>query len=324
VFSLPQMIDTLRPKYEEAKKRVAANSTAAVKRGVGVAIGVYGSGLDGPDTAETDVELNADGTVTIFNAWEDHGQGADMGTLATAHEALRPLALAPEQIRLVMNDTSKCPNSGPAGGSRSQVVVGQSIRVGCEELIKSMRKANGAFRTYEEMVAENIPTKVNGKWSAPAKDCDANGQGSPFCCYMYGLFMSEVAVEVATGKTTVESMVCVADIGKVVNRLVVDGQIYGGMAQGIGLALTEDFEDIKKHSTLAGAGFPYIKQIPDNMEIIYIETPRPDGPFGASGVGEMPLTSPHAAVINAIYNACGARVRHLPALPEKVLAAMPK
>ena len=82
--------------------------------------------------------------------------------------------------------------------------------------------------------------------------------------------------------------------------------------------------DIKKHSTLAGAGFPYIKQIPDNMEIIYVESARPDGPFGASGVGEMPLTCPHAAVINGIYNACGARVRNLPALPEKVLAAMPK
>jgi aldehyde oxidoreductase len=68
--------------------------------------------------------------------------------------------------------------------------------------------------------------------------------------------------------------------------------MYGGMAQGIGLALTEDFEDIKKHSTMVGAGFPYIKQIPDDMELIYVETPRPEGPFGASGVGELPLTSP--------------------------------
>ena len=324
VYSLPEMIDRLRPKYEAAKKRAAKRSTDAVKRGVGVAVGVYGAGLDGPDTSETDVELNPDGTVTIFNTWEDHGQGADMGTLAVAHEALRPLALATDHIRLVMNDTSKCPNSGPAGGSRSQVVTGQAIRVGCEELLKAMKKANGSYRTYEEMQAEGLPTKVHGKWTAPAKDCDANGQGSPFCCYMYGVFLAEVAVDKATGKTTVEGMTCVADVGTVVNRLVVDGQIYGGLAQGIGLALTEDFEDIKKHSTLAGAGFPYIKQIPDNMEIIYVETPRPDGPFGASGVGEMPLTAPHAAVINGIYNACGARIRSIPALPEKVLAAMPK
>ena len=324
VYSLPEMIDKLRPKYEAAKKRAAERSTEAVKRGVGVAVGVYGAGLDGPDTSEVDVELNPDGTVTIFNTWEDHGQGADMGTLAVAHEALRPLALATDHIRLVMNDTSKCPNSGPAGGSRSQVVTGQAIRVGCEELLKAMKKANGSYRTYEEMQAEGLPTKVHGKWTAPAKDCDANGQGSPFCCYMYGVFLAEVAVDKATGKTTVEGMTCVADVGTVVNRLVVDGQIYGGLAQGIGLALTEDFEDIKKHSTLAGAGFPYIKQIPDNMEIIYVETPRPDGPFGASGVGEMPLTAPHAAVINGIYNACGARIRSIPALPEKVLAAMPK
>ena len=324
VYSLPEMIDKLRPRYEAARKRAAERSTDAVKRGVGVAVGVYGAGLDGPDTSETDVELNPDGTVTIFNTWEDHGQGADMGTLAVAHEALRPLALATDQIRLVMNDTSKCPNSGPAGGSRSQNVTGQAIRVGCEELLKAMKKANGSYRTYEEMQAEGLPTKVHGKWTAPAKDCDANGQGSPFCCYMYGVFLAEVAVDKATGKTTVEGMTCVADVGTVVNRLVVDGQIYGGLAQGIGLALTEDFEDIKKHSTLAGAGFPYIKQIPDNMEIIYVETPRPDGPFGASGVGEMPLTAPHAAVINGIYNACGARIRSIPALPEKVLAAMPK
>ena len=107
------------------------------------------------------------------------------------------------------------------------------------------------------------------------------------------------------------------------NRLVVDGQNYGGLAQGVGLALSEDFEDIQKHSSLLGAGFPYIKQIPDDMELIYVETPRPEGPFGASGVGELPLTSPHASVINAIANACGARVRELPARPEKVLAAMP-
>jgi aldehyde oxidoreductase len=134
--------------------------------------------------------------------------------------------------------------------------------------------------------------------------------------------MAEVAVTVATGETVVEKMTLVADIGSVNNRLVTDGQLYGGLAQGIGLALTEDYEDIQKHSTLRGAGFPYVKQIPDNMELIYVESPRPAGPFGAAGTGELPLTCPHAAVINAIYNACGARITQLPARPEKVLAAL--
>ncbi|NDV19868.1 molybdopterin-dependent oxidoreductase [Pseudodesulfovibrio sp. JC047] len=322
VYSLPEMIDRIRPKYAEAKKQAAEQSTDAIKRGVGISVGVYGSGLDGPDTAEVDIALNEDNTVTVFTAWGDHGQGADMGTLGTAHEALRPMNLSPDQIHLVMGDTSLAPNAGPAGGSRSQVVVGQATKNACDLLVAAMKKKDGTFRTYEEMVAEELDLRYNGKWTAPANDCDENGQGNPFCCYMYGVFLSQVAVDVATGKTTVEKMVTVADIGVVNNYLLVDGQIHGGVAQGIGLALSEDYEDIKKHSTMVGAGLPYIKQIPDDMEIIYVETPRPDGPFGASGVGEMPLTAPHAAIINAIYNACGARIRKLPAYPEKVLAAM--
>lgn len=322
VLSLPEMIDILRPKYEAAKAKAKKNSSAAVKRGVGIALGVYGAGLDGPDASEAYVELNSDNTITIFNTWEDHGQGADMGSLGTAHEALRPMGVKPEQIKLVMNDTSVAPNSGPAGGSRSQVMVGKAIIAGCELLMAGMRKADKTYRTYDEMVAEKIPTKYTGQWTAPATHCDTNGVGNPFSCYMYGMFMSEVAVEVATGKTTVEKMTLVADVGTLCNKLVVDGQMYGGLAQGIGLALTEDFEDIKKHSTLVGAGFPYTQQIPDDMELIYVETPREHGPHGASGTGELPLTCPHAAVINAIYNACGVRITKLPALPEKVLAGL--
>ncbi|WP_029897741.1 molybdopterin-dependent aldehyde oxidoreductase [Desulfohalovibrio reitneri] len=323
VMSLEEMMDRIKPKYDEAKKRAKANSTNGVKRGVGLAVGVYGAGLDGPDTAQVDVELNPDGTVTAYTTWEDHGQGADMGLLGTVHEALRPMNLGPDKINLVLNDTEKCPDGGPAGGSRSQAVVGRAAAVACENLLQAARK-NGGFMTYEEMQSAGKDLRYSGTWSAPAGNCDENGQGDPFAFYMYAVFLSEVAVDTATGKTDVEKMVLVADPGKINNRLVVDGQNYGGLAQGVGLALSEDFEDIKKHSTLTGAGFPYIKQIPDDMELLYVETPRKDGPTGASGVGELPLTVPHASIINAIADACGARVRELPARPEKVLAAMPK
>jgi aldehyde oxidoreductase len=215
------------------------------------------------------------------------------------------------------------PNSGPSGGSRQQVMTGNAIKAGCELLLAAMRKSDGSYRSYDEMVAENIPLRYSGKWAASnCSACDENAQGKPFAVYMYGAFMAEVAVEVKTGKVKVDGFTVVADVGKINNRLVVDGQIYGGVAQGIGLALSEDFEDLKKHSTMGACGIPYAKDIPDRLDILYVETPRGDGPFGAAGVGELPLTSPHAALVNGIYNACGVRVTKLPALPEKVLAGL--
>ena len=117
-------------------------------------------------------------------------------------------------------------------------------------------------------------------------------------------------------------MVHVADVGTITNQLAVDGQLYGGMAQGIGLALTEDFEHIKPHSNMIGAGFPFCNDITDDLEIIYVCEPREHGFRGAGGCGELPLTAPHCSIINAIDNACGARIRHLPAYPEKVLQAL--
>ena len=322
VFSFKEMIDKMRPLYQKAKEKAKAESTAEVKKGVGVSIGIYGSGIDGPDASEVAVELTPDG-VTVYSTWEDHGQGADMGCLGTTHEALRPLGIAPEKIKLVMNDTAVTPNSGPSGGSRQQVITGNAIVSGCEQLLAAMKKPGGGYRTYDEMVAENIPVRYSGKWTASMNVfCDENAQGKPFAVYMYGVFMSEVAVDVETGKVKVEGFTVVADIGKINNKLVVDGQIYGGVAQGIGLALSEDFEDIKKHTSLLSCGLPYIKDIPDKFDIIYVETPRENGPFGAAGVGELPLTSPHACVVNAINNACGVRITKLPALPEKVKAAL--
>jgi aldehyde oxidoreductase len=321
-YSFQEMIDKIRPLYQKAKEKAKAESTAEIKKGVGVSIGIYGCGLDGPDGSQADIELTKEG-VTVYTSWEDHGQGADMGTLGTAHEGLRPLGIGPEKIKLVMNDTAFTPNSGPSGGSRQQVVTGNAIKAGCEMLIAAMKKPGGGVRTYDEMIAEKIPVRYEGKWAASiCTACDENAQGKPFSVYMYGVFMSEVAVDVKTGKVKVEGFTIAADVGKICNRLVVDGQIYGGIAQGIGLALSEDFEDLKKHTTLMGCGIPYAKDIPDNLNILYVETPREYGPFGAAGVGELPLTSPHACVVNAIYNACGVRITKLPALPEKVLAGL--
>ena len=326
VYSLPEMMDKLKPHYYEAKKRCDEKNAAGGKLqyGIGLSLGVYGCGLDGVDASEAFVELLADGKALVGCSWEDHGQGADLGALTMAQETLRQAGFGPDDIKLLMNDTAKTPNSGPAGGSRSNVVTGNAIRVGAEMLVKAMKKADGSYRTYDEMVTDGIPTRYDGKWIADmCTNCSMEtAQGTPFSNYMYELFMPEVEVDTETGKVRVISFYTVADIGTVINQATTDGQIYGGIAQGIGLALTEDFDDLEKHTTLIGCGLPYINDIPDDFTIEYVQTPRESGPYGASGVGEAPLTAPHPAILNAIYQACGARITAIPAKPDKVLAAL--
>ncbi|MGD9209484.1 MAG: molybdopterin-dependent oxidoreductase [Desulfobacteraceae bacterium] len=323
VYAMPGLLDMMRPMYEAALERARQESTPEKKRGVGISCGQYNCGGEGPDTAEAWIELTQDGAVA-YTSWEDPGQGGDLGTLTTAHETLRPLGIAPENIRLVMNDTSRVPNSGPAGASRAQVVIGQAIKNACEQLLTAMKKPDGSYRTYDEMVKEDIPVRYEGKWSALAQfpDIVETMQGNPYAVQQWCVFLAEVEVESLSGKTKVVKMTYCGDHGVIANQLSVDGQIFGGLSQGIGLALSEDFEDIKKHATMAGAGFPFIKDVPDDLEIHYQQTPRPHGPFGAAGVGEGPLTSPHAAIINAIYNACGVRITQLPAYADKIRAEL--
>lgn len=324
VIAFPQALDKLRPYYKQAKENAKAKNAknSDIRYGVGVSLLEYGCGLDGADSSEAWAEITETG-VTVGNSWEDHGQGADMGTLTVAHEALKPIHIKPEQIKLVMNDMRYTPNSGPAGGSRSNVMTGNATRVACENLLAALKKEDGTFRTYEEMIAEKKPTKYMGKWTAPCKECSVEtGQGNPFPVYMYGVLLSEVAVDTTTGEVKVEKLTMVSDCGPIMNKLVLEGQLWGGLTQGIGLALSEDFEDLKKNTTLIGCGIPQILDVPDDMVLIHQETKRPNGPFGMAGAGEMPLSAPHASIINAIYNACGVRVTHLPAYPEKILAGL--
>jgi aldehyde oxidoreductase len=334
VFPLPEMMKKARPYYEEMKKIAAEKSTDDKKWGVGVSIGIYNSNDDGADEAGSNIELTPTG-VTIYNTWEDHGQGADIGTLGTAHEALKPLGLRPEQFRLILSDTAKAPNSGAAAASRSQVMVGNAIVDSCKKLLDAMRKPDGTYRTYDEMVAENIPLFYEGTTQAcvinenhEIEVCSGNdkdtGLGKPFGFHMFAVNLSLVSVDMKTGKAHCEKFVLVGDVGVINNYLVVDGQQYGGIAQGIGLALTEDFLDENKYNNFVTMGLPYIKDVPDDLTLVHVETPRPLGPFGASGTGEMPLAAPHVSICNAIKNACGVRIKSLPATPDKILAGLKK
>lgn len=328
-YPMEEIMTKMRPYYEKAVADAKAANTLEVRRGVGLSWGGTTVSIGPFDNAIVALEINPDGSITKYDTWQDVGQGGDIGSLMVTVEALKPLNVRPENIRLVQNDNKYCPNSGSSTSSRSHFMNSNATKLAADRLMGAMRKSDGSWRTYAEMIAEGIPTKYEAKYSNTAIpglieiNCDT-GIGDPNPVYNYMLFMAEVAVDVKTGKTTVLHFICIDDVGKVGNIDALNGQAYSGISHGIGFALSENYNDEKKYNNIASCGFPYINQIPDNIEIIHCENLRKENVFGSSGVSEGYQSSSHMAVINAIYNACGVRIYELPASPEKVKAGLDK
>ena len=257
------------------------------------------------------------------------GQGGDVGALVHTVKALAPMGVKASQIRLVQSDWPKCPDSGQSAASRQHYMTGNAIIDGANKLMDAMRKPDGTYRTYDEMVAEGIPTKYIGHYDQanlglpPGLDPNT-GMGDKDAEYMYAVNTCLVEVDVNTGKTQVLKYTTACDVGVVGNMLSVEGQAFGGLSHSIGFALSENYEQTPKYDTIVGSGIPTIDAIPDDFNVLFLETPRPRGPQGSSGCSECFQSSGHMAVINAINNACGVRVYALPATPDKVKAGWEK
>lgn len=326
-YPMEEMMKRLKPLYEKAVAEARAEDTPQKRRGVGLAWGGYNV-TDNPfDQCTVAIELNPDNTFTKYDTWQDLGQGGDIGSLMVTAEALKPLGVTLDQIRLIQNDSAVCPNSGSSASSRSHYMNGKATIIAAEKLIKAMRKEDGTYRTYEEMTAEGIPTKYVGQHenaTVPGlvPTDPITGQGNPSIDYTYALYMAEVEVDTETGKTTILKFTCIDDVGVIGNIHAVEGQAYGGISHSMGFALSEDYLDVRKHNNPFSCGVPYIKDIPDDIQLIHMGTRRKNGPFGSSGASEAFQSSGHMAVINAISNACGVRIYELPAKPEKVKAGL--
>ncbi|MCQ2405863.1 MAG: molybdopterin-dependent oxidoreductase [Oscillospiraceae bacterium] len=321
------LLNALKPRYDMFK----AEAEAAKKEGRYVGVGLGGGriieGKSFIDHCENDVELMPDGSISVYNTWQDLGQGGDIGTLTHILTFFEPLGIKPEQVRLVMNDTKYCPDSGLSAASRSHYMNGRAIRDGANQLLSAMKKADGSYRTYSEMVAEGIPTKYHGHVDEVAFHIDPcqdpnTGEGDRFSTYTYGAHAALVEVDVKTGKTKVLRYASAVDVGKIGNKLAVEGQAFGGISHSIGFALSEDYDASDKSGNIAYCGVPDCDLIPDDITVFWSdENPREQGPFGAGGCAECFQSSTHMAVINGINNACGVRITELPAKPAKIKAA---
>jgi aldehyde oxidoreductase len=317
-WEFPEICDAIQPHWDRAKKDVAEfnSKNDKIKRGVGIGVHAFGIGAAG-DKGHVAGEVNPDDTVTIYGAIADPGEGNDaMLTQIAAHV----LGLTPDKIILQTRDTSNTWAMGPAAGSRMTWIGGGSLQIAVEQLRKAMDEAGS--KTYEGLKKDGKPVRFVGmKKNKGNPEVDPKTfQGDSNNSHVHNIQMAEVEVNTETGVVKVIKMTTAVDCGPLINPQAVEGQLEGGMDQGIGYALREEYIHGKTKDWITFK-FPTINDMPE-MELIFQETPRPNGTLGATGVGEMTMISTAPSVTNAIYNACGARVYDLPATPDKVKKAL--
>ena len=168
--------------------------------------------------------------------------------------------------------------------------------------------------------AEGYVLRVEETYDPPTESLDENGQGKPYAQYGYAAQLAEVEVDTVLGTTRVLRIIAAHDVGRAINPQLVEGQVEGGVAQGLGMALMEEFLPGRTEN-LHDYLIPTIGDVPP-IETKIIEDPDPEGPYGAKGLGEHALIPTAPAILNAIRRATGATLRHVPVTPARLRAAI--
>ena len=315
-WPFPELCDAIRPHYERAVREAGEFKNGPVRRGVGLGAGAFGIGGPG-DKAIVAVELDDDGGITVYAAAADPGEGTDS---MLTQVAAKNMNLPVDRVRLVTRDTDRTTATGPAAGSRLTFMVGGALAEAIARLKGAMTEVGA--KTGEDLRKAGKPVRYVGqKSSLEAGPLDAEtGQGPSFDSQVHAIQLAEVEVDTETGETRVIKMTTACDAGILINPQNVEGQLQGGMDMGVGYALREQYVAAQTRDWVTFK-YPSMKTAFD-METVLLQTPRNRGTNGAVGVGEMTMVPTAPAVINAIHNACGVWVTDLPAVPEKVKAAM--
>jgi aldehyde oxidoreductase len=294
--------------------------------------GIGNTGMSNPSIMR--VVLSPDGKLTLYSGAVDIGQGSNTILRQICADALG----APfERIGLIAGDTDLTADAGKTSASRQTYVSGQAVALAAADLrAKILRRANAG--SDATLVFEETRVRVHdgqgehivrlqgeslvgeGSFDPPAFPLDAQGRGEPYATYAFAAQIALVEVDMALGTTKVLRMVAAHDVGRAINPMLVEGQIHGGIAQGLGLALMEEYIPGRTEN-LHDYLIPTVGDVPD-IEVMLIEDPEPTGPFGAKGVGEPGLVPTAPAILGAIRHATGARICKVPATPDRVRAAI--
>ena len=341
---IAECLDALAPAWEAAQTRAATVNTGGgtVRRGVGVASCWYGCGntaLPNPSTIR--LGITADGRLRLHQGATDIGQGSNTVITQICADALgMPLA----DFELVGPDTAVTPDCGKTSASRQTFITGKAAELSGRRLRADILRLSNmeddskiwlegacividgaADRQRIDLSAMPVDEfgyvmRAEETYDPPTVPLDADGQGEPYAVYGYGAQVVELEVDLKLGTVRVIHITAAHDLGRVINPLLATGQIEGGIAQGLGMALMEEYIPGRTEN-LHDYLIPSCGDMPE-IETIFIEKPDPVGPMGAKGLGEHVLIPTAPAILNAIHDATGAWIDQLPALPHRVLAAI--
>ncbi|TIT17930.1 MAG: aldehyde oxidase, partial [Mesorhizobium sp.] len=337
-------LEALRSHWQHALRDAEAfNARSSEKRrGVGVASCWYGCGntsLPNPSTIK--VGISVSGEVVLHQGAVDIGQGSNTVIAQICADAL---GLPLEKLRLKGADTAITPDAGKTSASRQTFVTGKAA----EKAGRALREEILRFANVSEKAAialdgtslsigegeatrridlsslkadtEGFIFRAEESYDPPTQPLDAKGQGKPYAVYGYGAQIAELEVDLKLGTVKLIKITAAHDVGKAINPLLAEGQIEGGIAQGIGMALMEEYIPGRTEN-LHDYLIPTIGDVPP-IETILIEVPDPEGPFGAKGLGEHVLIPTAPAILNAIRHATGVLVTKIPATPTRIRAAI--
>jgi CO/xanthine dehydrogenase Mo-binding subunit len=283
--------------------------------------------------------LRHDGRIMFYNGAVDIGQGSNTTLSQVLADAL---GLGVGDIDFVMGDTDLTHDAGKTSASRQAFVSGNAACLAGEALRRRMialaecsedatlrlesgrlvaEDANGIHAVDLTELPRDARGDVlfgEGTFNPPTTPLDGDGQGVPYATYGFAAQMAEVEVDLDLGTTRVLRITAAHDVGRALNPTQVEGQIHGGVAQGLGLALMEEYH-AGRTDNLHDYLIPTIGDVPP-IDVILVEDREPLGPHGAKGVGEPALIPTAPAIFGAIHHATGVRIRHAPATPDRLRA----
>jgi CO/xanthine dehydrogenase Mo-binding subunit len=307
-----------------------------LRRGIGLALGWHGAGFTGSGedrlASTAALDLAPDGRPRVLAASTEIGQGA---MTVFAQMVGERLGIPAERVVVHAADTAHVPNSGPTVASRTTMIVGGLL----EQCARGMRDRLELFaeraldgaadfeRTARRFLAQRGPLRVERRYQPPPAKVpwdDATCTGDAYGCFSWAGIAVEVEVDLDTGEVRVTRVATAQDVGRAVHPVLCTGQIEGGTLQGLGWALLEELRwkdgRVWNHQ-LTNYIIPTAMDAPP-IETILVECPYPHGPFGAKGIGELPMDVPAPAVVEAIAHATGVRVDRIPVTPERLLRAL--